>query len=121
MKLFLSATCTVPANCSVFMLPFALHRSPKYWDKPEVFNPDRFSPENSKNRHPYTFLPFSGGIRSCPGRKFANYPLKIMIAYLLRSYSLSTTATLKGLRLHSHISVRSPDGYPISIKKLPTN
>ncbi|XP_011297632.1 cytochrome P450 4C1 [Fopius arisanus] len=109
------ATCTVPKDCSLFVLLYALHRNPDYWTDPEKFDPDRFSPENSKNRHPYAFIPFSGGFRSCPGNKFALVVLKTILVHTLRKFKLQTTQTLEKLRVHTHISSRSLDGYKISL------
>ncbi|XP_015115130.1 cytochrome P450 4C1 [Diachasma alloeum] len=112
------STCTLPKNCSVMMLPFAVHRDPKYWNEPDKFIPERFTPENSKDRHPYAYVPFSGGPRSCLGPRYAMIVLKIMVAHLLRSYELTTTMNLENLQLVTHISTRSMDGHNISIKKV---
>lgn len=47
-----------------------VHRNEKYWKNPLKFNPNRFSPENIKNHHPYAFMPFGGGPRNCIGTNF---------------------------------------------------
>ena len=50
---------------------YALHRDPALWDRPLVFDPERFSPEASKGRDRRQFLPFITGPRSCIGEHFA--------------------------------------------------
>ena len=38
---------------------YALHRHPDFWDKPQVFDPDRFDPRAARGR----FMPFGAGPR----------------------------------------------------------
>ncbi|KAK0162781.1 hypothetical protein PV327_006527 [Microctonus hyperodae] len=107
----------VPKGSTFLMLPFVTHRSMEYWDEPNKFIPERFLPENSKNRHPYAYLPFSAGSRRCAGTKFAKACLKVMIVHCIRNYQFTTTMTLESIKLKTHISVRSSNGYKVSIKK----
>jgi cytochrome P450 len=64
---------------------YALHRDPAVWDRPLVFDPDRFSPENSKNRDRWHFVPFAGGARSCIGEHFARLETTLALATIIRS------------------------------------
>jgi cytochrome P450 len=63
------------------------------------FNPERFlSPSDDLNGPsekvttesnqyaPYTYLPFSGGPRSCIGKPFAEIEIKLLIAMLAQRY-----------------------------------
>lgn len=43
---------------SVMIPIYAIHHDPEIYPKPEIYDPDRFSPENVKQRHQYAFLPF---------------------------------------------------------------
>lgn len=61
----------VPAGSTVLMSPWITHRSSLYWEEPEQFDPDRFSPERSRNRAEYAYYPFGGGPRMCIGDRFS--------------------------------------------------
>jgi cytochrome P450 len=64
---------------------YALHRDPALWDDPLTFDPDRFSPENSKRRERWHFVPFAGGARSCIGEHFARLETTLALATIVRS------------------------------------
>jgi len=72
----------------VGICPYVLHRHPRYWDKPEVFDPDRFRPERAGSRPRYAYLPFGGGPRTCIGNHFAMMEAQILLAMIVREWRL---------------------------------
>lgn len=44
-----------------------LHMDSEFYPEPEKFDPNRFSEENKKTRHPFVYLPFGDGPRNCIG------------------------------------------------------
>lgn len=48
--------------------PYSVHRDPAYFENPNEFDPDRFSPRNRDNRVVDAFLGFGKGPRKCPGK-----------------------------------------------------
>ena len=74
---------------SVIFSPFLIHRHPAHWESPEVFNPDRFSPQTEDKMHKYSYFPFGGGPRLCIGNNFAMMEMQILIAQIIKNYKLS--------------------------------
>jgi cytochrome P450 len=68
---------------------FAVHRDPRFWDEPEHFNPERFSPENEKQIPRYAYLPFGAGPRVCVGNMFAMMEARLILATVFQHWRLS--------------------------------
>ncbi|XP_073982991.1 cytochrome P450 6k1-like [Rhodnius prolixus] len=63
----------------------ALQMDPKYYPDPEVYNPERFPPNVSKQN--FTYLPFGDGPRFCIGFRYAMIVMKLGLAKLLSKYN----------------------------------
>ncbi|XP_057321329.1 cytochrome P450 6k1-like [Microplitis mediator] len=85
---FARTNVSVPANTKVWIPLYAIQWDPKYWPNPEVFDPERFSEENIKNRHPMAFLALGDGPRNCIGARFGAYQVKVGITKLLSEYKV---------------------------------
>lgn len=49
---------TIEKGTSIFIPVHAIHHDSRYYYDPELFNPDRFTPEEIQKRHNYSFIPF---------------------------------------------------------------
>lgn len=77
---------------------YNLHRWKHIWgEDANEFNPDRFLPENSVDRHPYAFLPFSGGPRTCLGYQYGICTIKTGLINILSRYKFSTDLKMEDL------------------------
>jgi cytochrome P450 len=81
----------VEAGSLVAVGLYALHHDPTLWPNPMVFDPDRFSPENSKARGRWDFLPFLGGGRPCIGEHFARLETTLAMATIVRALEIRST------------------------------
>ncbi len=67
--------------------PWLLHRHRLVWDKPDVFDPDRFETENCKHAiKNHAYLPFSMGPRICTGAGFATQEAVLLLATLAKTF-----------------------------------
>jgi cytochrome P450 len=78
----------IPANTVIAISPYTMHRHPGFWESPEVFDPERFTPERSAGRHRFAYLPFGGGPRQCIGNNLAMAEAQIIIPMVVRRYNL---------------------------------
>ena len=60
--------CLAPKGTNIFIHIVDVHKDPNYWPEPSKFDPDRFLPEETRKRHPYSYIPFSAGSRNCIGK-----------------------------------------------------
>ncbi|GFT27535.1 cytochrome P450 4c3 [Trichonephila clavipes] len=80
----------IPEGTICIALTHALHRDEDVFPNPEKFNPDRFLPENSLNRSPYAYIPFSAGPRNCIGQKLSMMEQIIVASTILRNYTIES-------------------------------
>ncbi len=78
----------IPANSMIVLSPYMTHRHPAFWGNPEVFEPERFTPERSAGRPHYAYFPFGGGPRVCIGNNFALMEMQLILATVAQRYKL---------------------------------
>ena len=72
------------------LLPFfVLYRHPDFWEKPNEFIPERFTPEEVEKRHKYLYLPFGAGARNCIGNHLVMIESIIILAILMESFDIA--------------------------------
>ncbi|XP_055978215.1 cytochrome P450 4B1 isoform X1 [Sorex fumeus] len=108
---------SLPAGSLVSLHIYALHRNSAVWPDPEVFDPLRFSPENSSGRHPFAFIPFSAGPRNCIGQQFAMNEMKVVAALCLLRFEFSLDPSQLPIQIPQLI-LRSKNGIHLHLKSL---
>ncbi|XP_066121118.1 cytochrome P450 4X1-like isoform X1 [Saccopteryx bilineata] len=108
---------SLPAGITVVLSIWGLHRNPAVWENPKVFDPLRFSQEDSDKRHSHSFLPFSAGPRNCIGQHFAMLELKVAIALILLRFKV-TPDPARPPSLSNQIILTSKNGINLYLKKI---
>ncbi len=77
----------IPEGTMVVIPQIANHRDARRFTRPDVFDPDRFSPERAEDKsHRMAWMPFGGGVHKCIGLYFAQMEIKTILHNLLRDY-----------------------------------
>ncbi|MFK7929934.1 MAG: cytochrome P450 [Myxococcota bacterium] len=106
----------VPKGTMVFISPWVLHRHPGFWADPDVFDPDRWSPERSAGRAKLAYFPFSTGSRKCIGEHFALLEARLLLATLARRYQGHLRPGHK-LELETSVTLRVANGLPMTLTR----
>ncbi|KAG6390300.1 hypothetical protein SASPL_148032 [Salvia splendens] len=110
---FTYAGFTIPKGWKVLWTSHSSHMNPDYFPEPEKFDPLRFE---GSGPEPYTYVPFGGGARMCPGRSYTKLVTLVFTHNLVTRFRLekvipnekmlfrSSPAPAHGLplRLHPH-------------------
>jgi len=78
----------VPAGATITISPYVTQRNPVLWLDPERFDPERFVPGQTSERHRFAYLPFGAGQRICLGMPFAIAEGQIILSAIAQSFSI---------------------------------
>ncbi|MBD2292941.1 cytochrome P450 [Anabaena sphaerica FACHB-251] len=77
------------AGDGIVMSQWVMHRDPRYFDQPEIFNPDRWENDLAKKLPTFAYFPFAGGPRICIGQSFAKMEAVLILATIAQNFQLT--------------------------------
>lgn len=103
---------SIPAGALVIMSPWLLHRHPDLWIDADEFIPERFLQDVPRFAH----LPFGAGPRLCIGRDFSYVESVLMIAELVRGFSVSLPPGVDLPPGDPLVTIRPRGGMPVEVR-----
>ncbi|MBS0262266.1 MAG: cytochrome P450 [Planctomycetes bacterium] len=73
----------IRAGWTVMIPQWVVHRDPRYFDRPEAFDPDRWAEGRMLQVPKYAYFPFGGGPRICIGNSFAMLEAILALAVMV--------------------------------------
>ncbi|WP_036482843.1 cytochrome P450 [Myxosarcina sp. GI1] len=74
-----------PQGSTVIAEPRLAHIMPEHFERPEMFEPERFLPPRNEGRM-YEYIPFGGGVHACLGAQMAMIITKIFASQLIQLF-----------------------------------
>ncbi|HEY2682458.1 MAG TPA: cytochrome P450 [Steroidobacteraceae bacterium] len=106
----------VKAGQQILISPWILHRHRKLWERPEVFDPARFSKEAGDKRPRYAYLPFGGGPRVCIGATLALTEATLILVLLAQRFKLRLVER-QNIALQTRITLRPRYGMKMLLER----
>ncbi len=103
----------INVGSQIVLSPWHIQRHERLWDRPDVFDPDRWTTDETRKCARKAYMPFSSGQRVCPGAGFAMIEGVLMIAMLIRAFKLEPSG--KPPVPVAHLTVRAEDGIHLKL------
>lgn len=113
-------TVAVPAGTEIIAPLWAMHRDERWFDHPDVFDPDRMVGERRSALPRYAWMPFGGGRRVCIGMQFALMEGVLVTAALARSWRFDMPEGATPPTPEAQFTVRPSGGLRMVVRKRET-
>jgi cytochrome P450 len=74
----------IKGGSTVLVSPYLTHRVEDVWERPEVFDPERFTP--GRSRHRFAYLAFGAGPHQCVGSLLYTVEAQLIVAAVLSRF-----------------------------------
>jgi cytochrome P450 len=93
----------------VFFSQYIVQRDPRWFPEPDLFRPERHTPEAKATRPRFSYFPFGGGGRQCIGESFALMEATLALATIAQRWRLQLVPN-QTIELQPKITLRPKSG-----------
>jgi cytochrome P450 len=106
----------IPAGAVVAFAQWIVHRDARWFETPELFLPERWTPKLEESLPRFAYFPFGGGPRICVGASFAMMEAPLLLASIAQRFRLNLV-DLRPLDLLMSVTVRPRRPVRVSVVK----
>jgi cytochrome P450 len=106
----------IPAGSIVMMSPWVVQRDARFFPDPLRFEPDRWAPGATAERHRFAYFPFGAGPRKCIGEAFAWTEGTLLLAALAQRWRAELLAG-HPVATQPLITLRVRNGLPMILRR----
>ena len=103
----------IPKGANILMSQWIVHRDPRFFPNPEVFDPDRWSAGAAKLPK-FAYFPFGAGPRQCIGTAFAMMEAVLLLASIAQNFQAKVRANA-AIEPVPGFTLRPKDGVPVTL------
>jgi cytochrome P450 len=107
---------SIPKGTVLIASQWVMHRHPRYFAEPEVFNPERWDNDLEQKLPRGVYFPFGDGPRVCIGKSFALMEAVLILATIAQKFHFEVNPH-QIIELQSSITLRPKHGIQVVLKK----
>ncbi|MCM1983747.1 cytochrome P450 [Lyngbya confervoides] len=107
----------VHAGTVLMISQWVMHRSPQYFDQPEVFQPERWENDFERSLPRGVYIPFGDGPRICIGKGFALMESVLILAAIAQKFQIEVMPNFAIIPQPS-ITLRPETGIQVRLRQL---
>lgn len=104
----------IPKGSTILMSQYVMHHNSKYYDEPQIYNPDRWTEEFKRSLPRFAYFPFGGGIRGCIGESFAWQEGILLLSTVMKYWKMQLVPNQK-IKLDPGITLNPKKGIKMKV------
>ncbi len=106
----------IPAGALLTAPQIVVHRDGRWFEEPDAFRPERWTPEFRKSLHRYAYFPYGGGPRLCIGDRFSEMAVRLIMASFGQRWKVRPDPT-HAVEMMPFLTLKAKGGLPLFLER----